>query len=137
MDKKDAIELIEAIINSIEQEPAQFYIEVSVIGQQISSSGGIGLQISATGGGPGSTTIGQSVSTGNAQLKFAHKTAIQGMEQQTQALLSALRSIVAELNNPSPKKSKIRGILDSLKESWVPPLIVSLVTTAVAKSIGL
>ena len=137
MDKKDATELIEAIIDSIEREPGQFHIHISVTGQKISSSGGIGAIISATGGGPGSTTIGQSVSMNGAQIEFQRLSAIQGIEEQKKALVNALSNISVELNHPTPDKSKITNILNSLKETWVPPLIVSIVTQLVTKSIGL
>ena len=79
MKKNEAVTIIKTIIDSIEKEPAQFHIDVRVIGLQISSSGGIGQQIIAAGGGPGSTTVGQSVSMGGAQIQFAHKIAIKGM----------------------------------------------------------
>lgn len=137
MNKTEAVALIEAIINSIKQEPGQFYIEVNVTGQKISSSGGIGAIISATGGGLGSTTIGQSITMGGSQIEFARKAATQEMQQQTQALLTLLKEIVVELSHRSPDRSRIRSILDSLKKTWVPPLIVSLVAKAVASSIGL
>lgn len=137
MNKTDAIALIETIINSIERESGQFHIEVSVTGQKISSSGGIGAIISATGGEPGSTTIGQTISMGGSQIEFARKAATQEMQQQIQALLTSLKEIVVELSHRSPDKSRIQSILDSLKETWVPPLIVSLVAKAIASSIGL
>jgi len=137
MNKTEAIALIETISKSIEQEPSQFYIEVNVTGQKISSSGGIGAIISATGGEPGSTTVGQTISMGGPQIEFARKAANQEIQQQIQALLASLKEIVLELSHQSPDKSRIRSILDSLRESWVPPLIVSLVTKAVTSSIGL
>ena len=137
MNKTEAAALIEAIINSIEQEPGQFHIEVNITGQKISSSGGIGAIISATGGESGSTTIGQSITAGGSQIEFARKAATQQMQQQTIALVTSLKDIVAELSHRSPDKSRIRCLLDSLRETWVPPLIVSLVAKAVASSIGL
>ena len=129
MKKNEAVTIIKTIIDSIEKEPAQFHIDVRVIGLQISSSGGIGQQIIAAGGGPGST--------GGAQIQFAHKIAIKGMEQQVLGLITELKTMVTELNRPSPDKGTIRGILDKLNNSWVPPLITSVIANVITKSIGL
>jgi hypothetical protein len=62
----EAAELIETMIASIKTNPAQFNISVSVIGQSVVSHGGIGMKVTAVGGGPGSTTIGNQVSMGGA-----------------------------------------------------------------------
>jgi hypothetical protein len=44
MDKHTAAEIVEAIRSSIQNEPTQFNIVVNVTGQQITASGGTGLE---------------------------------------------------------------------------------------------
>ena len=136
MDVKDASKIIDSIAESIKDHPNQFHIEVNVTGQSISSYGGIGAVISATGGAPGSTTIGQSVSMNGAQIEIAQK-ARTAMNQQLQSLVEALNQISSELKAQQPNKSKISGIYKSLKETWVPQLIVSVLGYILVKSIGI
>ena len=62
MEIEEAVSIIEEMIQSLKNNPNQFHINVNVTGQQITSQGGTGLIITATGGGPGSTTIGEIVS---------------------------------------------------------------------------
>jgi len=137
MDVKDASEIIDSIAESIKAHPNQFHIEVNVAGQSISSYGGIGAVISATGGAPGSTTIGQSVSIDGAQIEIAQKAGVTAMNQQLQSLVEALNQISSELKAKQPDKSKISGIYKSLKETWVPQLIVSVLGHILAKSVGI
>ena len=51
--------------------------------------------------------------------------------------MDELKTMVTELNRPSPDKGTIRGILDKLNNSWVPPLITSVIANVITKSIGL
>lgn len=137
MDVKDASEIIYSIAESIKAHPNQFHIEVNVTGQSISSHGGIGAVISATGGAPGSTTIGQSVSMNGAQIRIAQKAGVTAMNQQLQSLVEALNQISNELKAKQPDKSKISKIYKSLKGTWVPQLIISVLGYILVKSIGI
>ena len=134
MDVKEASEIINSIAESIKIHPNQFHIEVNVTGQSISSHGGIGAVISTTGGAPGSTTIGQSVSLDGAQIRIAQKAGITAMNQQIQSLVGVLNEISSELKAKQPDKSKISKIYESLKGTWVPQLIVSVLGNILVKS---
>jgi hypothetical protein len=137
MDVKDASEIIDSIAESIKTHPNQFHIEVNVTGQSISSYGGIGAVISATGNAPGSTTIGQSVSMNGAQIRIAQKAGVTAMNQQLQGLVDALNQISSELKAKQPDKSKISGIYESLKGTWIPQLIISVLGNILVKSVGI
>lgn len=137
MDRTDACQLVEAIRDSVDSEPSQFQIAVNVTGQKIVSHGGTGVQITATGGGPGSTTIGQKVSVEGAQIEIARQKGTAAMQQQMHALVNALDELAQELKSEEPDKTIIARIYESLEHSWVPGVITSVVGCAVAKWIGL
>lgn len=137
MERTDACQLVEAIRNSVVSEPSQFQIAVKVTGQKSVSHGGTGVQITATGGGAGSTTIGQKISVDGAQIEIAHQKGTAAMQQQMQALVKALEELGEELKSEEPDKSVIARVYETLKQSWVPGVITSVVGCAVANWIGL
>lgn len=138
MNEKEASEIIDSIIDSIKNNPNQFKIEINVTGQSISNvSGGIGLSVSATGGGPGSTTIGQKISMNGMQIRIAQKAGVDAMNQQMQTLIDSLSAISNELTSRKPDIKKISKIYQSLKNTWVPSLITSMLGSILAKSIGI
>jgi hypothetical protein len=137
VEPREAADIIQAISDSLRSDPHQFQISVRVSGQTIASHGGTGLSITASGGGPGSTTVGQMVSMGGAQIQIARHQADQAMTQQVAALIDSLDAIAAELRSPSPEKSRIERILDSLKDTWVPGLILGVLSNALSSAIGL
>jgi hypothetical protein len=66
MDTRDAADIIDGIVKSLTEHPSQFQFKIEITGQSVVSSGGIGVQVNAVGGGPGSTTIGNQVTMSNA-----------------------------------------------------------------------
>ena len=137
MNAKEAADVIRGIAKSIVDNPSQFHISVNVVGQQVTSHGGIGLSISAVGGGLGSTTVGQSVSMGGAQVTIAQERGVQAIEQQFQALLDSLSAIATQLESNSPDRGAINRIYRSLVDTWVPGVITSVVGNVLSKAIGL
>jgi len=100
MNKKEAAEIIDSMIKSIRTNPNQFQIEINVTGQSVSNvSGGIGLSVSATGGGPGSTTIGQKVSVDGSQIRIAQKAGNDAMKLQMQTLIDSLSAMSNEVKS--------------------------------------
>lgn len=131
----EAAEVIEAMIASFRDNPAQFTIEINMIGMQATNTGGIGFATTAIGGGPGSTTIGNQVTVGhNANIEFRAK---QAFDQQGNAMLQTLHAIATELRKPQPDRSAIQRLRDSMKNTWVPGVIVGVVGNVVTKALGL
>jgi len=137
MTNKEAAEIIDSMVEAIRTNPNQFQIEVNVSGQSINVSGGIGLNISAIGGEPGSTTIGQSIAMDGMQIEIAQKAGINAMNQQIKALIESLHAVSKELKSQTPNKQGISKIYQSLKNTWVPQLITSILGSVLAKSIGI
>jgi hypothetical protein len=137
VEPREAADIIQAIGDSLRSDPHQFQISVRVSGQTITSHGGTGLSITASGGGPGSTTVGQVVSVDGTQIEIAQDKAVQAMTDQVAALIDSLDEIAAELRSPSPDKSRIQRIFDSLRDTWVPGLILGVLSNALSGAIGL
>jgi len=137
MEIEEAVNIIEEIIQSLKNNPSQFHISVNITGQKITSHGGTGLIITATGGGPGSTTIGQKVSVDGADVQISQNRGRQAMNAQFNALLQTLDKIVEQLQSSSPNQNVISKLYDSLKNNWVPGIIVSVVRSVLTKTIGL
>lgn len=96
------------------------------------------MQVKAIGGGQGSTVIGNQAitSVGNVDIKIAHQKGHESFNQECEALLTALASISSELRSAAPNESKIRSIIDSFKNTWVPGVIISVVSAVVANALG-
>ena len=133
----EAAGLVDAIADSIRTDPGQFHLELKVIGQSIVSHGGIGMAMSVTGGGPGSKTIGNKVSVGPASVEIARSQAGQAMDQQAVALLEQLATISAELRKPEPDRGLLRSTLASLKNTWVPGVIIGVLGNLLSKAVGI
>ena len=135
MTSHEAATVIRAISESLTTQPGQFKIEVSIIGQKVTSHSGVGLSITATGGAAGSKTIGQnvSVSTGNIEIKQG----TQAFHTQLQSLIETLNKIANELETQSPNKGQLKDLYQSLLGTWVPGVITSVIGNVLGSAIGL
>ena len=79
MESREAADIVQAISDSLRSDPEQFHISIKVVGQQITSHGGTGLKITATGAGPESTTVGQIVSMDGTHIEISPDKAHQAM----------------------------------------------------------
>ena len=137
MNAREAADIVRAMSASIQSNPTQFQINLNVTGQRVTSHGGTGVRITAVGGGPGSTTIGQKVSLDGASIEISQARASEAMGQQFQALVDALDRIAQELESASPNRSTIERIYRSLAGTWVPGLVTSVLGNILGKVLGL
>ncbi|WDH37411.1 hypothetical protein [Pseudomonas chlororaphis] len=134
MDAIQASTIIDSLADSIKANPDQFTIQIRVIGQSVVSHGGIGMSVSVTGGGPGSSTVGNSVHMGSGTIEIATGKADAAMVEQMAGLAEALSQISQQLKSGNPDKSLIRSTIDALQKSWVPAAITAVIS-AVTKSV--
>jgi hypothetical protein len=137
MEIHEAAEIIEAVAGSVKENPSQFHFELNITGTRATAiGGGTGLSVQAIGGGPGSKTIGfqSSMSSSSGDIEIARKTANAAIRKEMLALAEALDNLAAELRLATPNKKRITQILDSLKESWVPNTITSVVANIISKT---
>ncbi|WP_167553773.1 hypothetical protein [Pseudomonas syringae] len=130
MNYKEAADIVRSMASSIESNPAQFNIQVTVnaVGQKIVSNGGIGMQVTAVGGASGSTTIGNQVRVGTADINFAQQAAGGAIDQQLTGLVKALNDVADQFDSEKPDKGVIQSIIASLAGTWVPPVISAAIT---------
>lgn len=136
MEVNEAAQLIEAIAKSIEHNPSQFHfiVNANVTGTRATSiGGGTGLSVQVTGGGPGSQTTGFQSSISGANIEIAQKAADAEVSKQMSALVDTLKNLVSEMRQPAPNKTRIDSIVTSLKQTWVPNVIGSLVANIIAR----
>ena len=138
MDSVEAGRLVEVIRDSIIQDPGQFNISVNVTGQKVvGGGGGTALSITATGGAPGSTTIGQKLSVSGGQIEIARQQGIAAMNQQLQALVDELGGIAGQLKSDKPDRGLIANLYQNIKNgSWVPGVITSVIGSILTASLG-
>lgn len=136
---EEAVDIIKEMIQSLKNNPRQFHISINVTstGQKITSKGGTGLIVTATGGGPGSTTIGQKVSASGADIRILQESGVQARNAQFNALIQTLHKIAEQLQSSSSDKNIITQLYNSLKKTWVPDIIVSIIGSILKKTIGL
>lgn len=141
MNKANASQIIKAIAESIKQDPAQFHFKVNITGMNVSASeGSTGMIVSAQGGGAGSKTIGLNVSLDNQKVQIAKKTADAALSQQMTQLYNTLNDIAEKLNTEklnTEDKSAIENMYNSLKNTWVPGVITSIVGNILSLVIGI
>jgi hypothetical protein len=133
MESSAAAEIVESLIQSLKEEPGQFSIELKVVGQSVSvTGGGIGQVITANGGATGSTTIGNKVVVDGSSVEISRGRANQAMTEQMQTLVGVLDKVAAQLRSGKPDKGIITSIMDSLGKTWVPPMVTAVINSAVA-----
>jgi hypothetical protein len=137
MNAREGAEIVRAISDSLRANPAQFQMNITVTGQRVTSHGGTGVRITAVGGGPGSTTIGQKVSLDGASIEISQARASEAMTQQLEALVDILDKIARELESPSPDKPMLERTYRSLVGTWVPGVITSVIGNVLTKAVGL
>lgn len=135
MNAKEAAGLVRAISNSIKNNPGQFHLDITVTGLSVASHGGIGMISSATGGGPGSTTIGTNVDMGRASVGITQGQ--QAMDEQFKQLTKTLDAMASHLEAVAPDKSAIDRLYRSLLHNWVPGVITSVIGSALSVALGI
>lgn len=137
MELREAADIVQAMSDSLRSDPDQLHIRIDVAGQSVTSYGGTGVSVTARGGGPGSTTVGQAISVDRAQIRILRGQADEAMRTRLSALADSLDEIAADLRSPRPDASRIQHILDSLKGTWVPDLIIGVLSNVISGAIGL
>lgn len=98
MEKETASQLIKNIAEAIKNDPAQFHFNVNISGMNVRASGSsTGVNVTTTGGGPGSQTTGLHISMNNHDIEIAKQTANDAVSQQVTKLYNTLNEIAEKL----------------------------------------
>lgn len=139
--RDSAIVAIDAAIKSLRETPNQFSLAVNVTGVSVSNSGGVGLQVTATGGGPGSTTTGMIVDSTAAgqQITIARQNADEALKQEADKAIRLLTEIKTLLQKPPAQveKPKVASKLGELAKTYVAPVMLSIIEALIKARLGL
>lgn len=129
---------IDAAITSLKEQPNQFKLAVHVTGMAVTSSGpGTGMKIEVAGGGPGSQTTGLKVSTTGAQVNITRTTADQALKEQAEKAISLLSEMKLLLQAPKVDKPTVMSRLTDFGNTYVAPVLKSIIGALVKKKLGL
>ncbi|WP_156087837.1 hypothetical protein [Lysobacter sp. Root667] len=139
MRSEEAAAVIDALRESFQSNPSQFHFAVNVttIGtQSIVNGGGTGINVSVSGGGPGSSTTGFSstASSGKTNVQIAQQVANEEIQRQAQQIIKSLSDLATELRCTTPQQSNISKCISALSSTFVPALVLAAVKTVLALS---
>lgn len=139
MQVSEAADVIEAMAESYRRNPSQFHFAVTVnqVGTSVQANGGgIGMQVSVSGGAPGSKTVGfvSSAGSGSVDASVVRQAAGAEIQQQANAAIDLFNALAAELRSARPQKESVSGILSKMATAMLPPLVVAAVKVLLAKA---
>ncbi len=133
-----AIIAIDAAIKSLKQQPNQFSLDVTVVGVVATANGGgTGLSVEANGGGPGSQTIGLVSKVDGGQVNIAKHTADARLTQEAEKAIKILTDIKTALQAPKVDKPLVQSKLTEFLNTYVAPVLKSVLQALVLKRLGL
>ena len=137
MKNTDAAQLIETILNSMRNNPAQFQFSVNVTTVGAMGVGGPGGHgIVGIANGPGSIGFSASASAPSQMtLQIAEQRTNQELNAQFAQIDQALQEILAGLKTNSITPEKKETILDRLKKTWMPKVLVSVISVILEKAV--
>jgi hypothetical protein len=127
MDGSEVAKLLASVADSVDNDPGQFHfriINAGAIGQ--GGSGGHGIVASATGGAPGSRTVGLEASGSGGDLIVEPEDVPKGLLADVSTELRSLAAAAKEED-----KGAVQASLERLKQvAVVPAMITNLVTVS-------
>lgn len=138
MNIEDSKKIIETILTSMRENPAQFQfnLKVQTTGAMgIGGSGGHGIV--ATANAPGSVGFSASASSPTEMtMKMAEQHANKEIEAKFLQVDNLLQQILLELERNTIDNQKRESFIGQLKSSWIPNMVVSLVSLALSATVS-
>ena len=125
-----AIAAIDEAIKSLSNKPNQFSLLVKSTGLSVvqSRSGGTGMNVTVTGGGPGSKTTGLNVSMDGHDIQIVQQAATQALSEESQKAIQILQDLKKALSEETVESEEVDSLLAKLRETYVPVIISSIIT---------
>ncbi len=125
-----AIAAIDEAIKSLSNKPNQFSLLVKSTGLSVvqSGSGGTGMNVTVTGGGPGSKTTGLNVSMDGHDIQIVQQAATQALSEESQKAIQILQDLKKALSEETVESEEVDSLLAKLRETYVPVIISSIIT---------
>jgi hypothetical protein len=129
---------LDAAIESLKKEPNQFNLTVTTVGvMATASNGGTGLSVQANGGGPGSTTVGLIASPSGGNIQLTQATADDQLKREAEKAVQLLQEIRGLLTQKKIDKPTIKSKLEAFSQTYVAPVLKSIIEALLKKRLGL
>lgn len=137
MNSSEGAQLIEAMLDSMRRNPAQFHFNVNVTPVGAMGVGGPGGHgIVGIANGPGVGVYASASSPSAIQIQVTEQSANQQLNTQFQAIQHTLEAIVQDLKAQAMSAEKRDGFVGQLKTTWLPNVLVTLVASILTAVIG-
>jgi len=129
---------IDAAIESLKREPNQFNLSVTSVGVMGSASGGgIGIQSSPQGGGPGSTTIGVQGTANTGNIQITQAAANEQLIKEAERAIRLLQEIRDALSTQKIDAPSVKSRLQEFAGTYAAPALKAVIEALVKKKLGL
>lgn len=128
MNNNEAVFLVETMLKSMQENPAQFNFSVSVttVGAMgVGGSGGAGIVGIANGPGVGVNVSASAPS--QMQIQIAEQRANHELNAQFSEIQATLELIISELKSNTLSREKNETFLRKLKSTWLPNVVVTAI----------
>lgn len=126
---------LDAAIHSLQTQPSVFVLAPSCTGVSVANSGGTGIKVDVTGGGPGSQTTGFNVSMNGAQCQITANAAssevVRSQVERAVSLLTEIKTLIQR--RPIDKEALNKSVGELKQQTLLPPAIASI-TDALIKT---
>ena len=137
-DNDPVILAIDAAVQSLRQQPNQFNLQITAIGAMgVANNGGTGISVTATGGGPNSTTTGMVARVDSGQINIARANADAVLKQQAEQAIQLLNDIKASLQAKTVDKPSVMSKLAQLGQTYIAPVVQTVIAALIQKKLGL
>jgi len=136
MNQQESVAIIQTLIQSLSENPTQFNVRFStkVIGTNFSATnGGTGANISVSG--QGNTGLVSRVSTADTNSveieRIANGAVDERLNSELNACLGLMQDLIGKIESGSLTDGDKQGYIQKFKESWLPNIVVSMISLAI------
>ncbi|PXX14033.1 hypothetical protein [Nitrosomonas ureae] len=137
MNNNEAAFLIQTMLKSMRENPAQFNFTVNVttVGAMgIGGPGGAGIVGIANGSGVG--VYASASAPSQMQIQISEQRANQELNAQFTKIQSILESIITELENTTISREKSETFIGKLKSTWLPNVVIATIAAILEQVFG-
>jgi len=137
MNNNEAAFLIQTMLKSMRENPAQFNFTVNVttVGAMgIGGPGGPGIVGIANG--PGVGVYASASAPSQMQIQISEQRANQELNAQFTKIQSILESIIMELENTTISREKSETFIGKLKSTWLPNVVIATIAAILEQVFG-
>ncbi len=137
MNNNEAAFLVETMLKSMRENPAQFNFSVNVttVGAMgIGGPGGAGIVGIANG--PGVGVYASASAPSQMTIQIAEQRANQELNAQFAKIQSFLEAIISDLKNNTMSREKSETFVGKLKSTWLPNVVVTAIAAILEQVLG-